>query len=52
MSHNTNDKVNEIIGQTHASKNTKSEPKDIEDPHDSNSPDSNLDSSPDSECLS
>ena len=44
-SHNTNDHFNEIIGQTHVSKNTKSEPKDIKDPHDSDSPDGNLDSS-------
>ena len=48
-SHNTNDHINEIIGQTHASKHTKSEPEDIKDPHDSDSPESNLDSSSDSE---
>ena len=42
---NTNDQVNEIICQTCASKNIKSEPEDIKDPHDSNTPDSNLDSS-------
>ena len=51
-SHNTNDQVNEIIWQTHVSRNTKSEPEDIKDPHNSDSPDSNLDSSPDSEWLS
>ena len=43
-SHNTNDQVNEIIGETCASKNTKSDPEDIKEPHDSDSPDSNLDS--------
>ena len=31
-SHNTNDQVNEIIGQTYASKTTKSDPEDIKDP--------------------
>ena len=51
-SHNTNDQVNEIIGQTCASKNRKSEPEDIKDPHDSDSLESNLDSSSDSEWLS
>ena len=50
--HNTNDHINEIVGQTSASKNTKWEPEDIKDPHDSDSPDSNLDSSSDSEWLS
>ena len=33
--HNTSDQVNEILGQTCASKNTKLEPVDIKDPHDS-----------------
>ena len=47
-SRNTNDQVNNITGQTCASKNTKSKPEDIKDPHDSDSPDSNLDSSSDS----
>ena len=42
---NTNDQVNEIIGQTPASTNTKLEHKDITDLHDSDSPDSNLESS-------
>ena len=51
-SHNTNDHVNEIIGQRCASKNTKSEPEDIKDPHDYDSLDSNLNSSSDSEWLS
>ena len=32
-SHNTNDQVNEIIGQTHASKTTNAEPEDTKDPH-------------------
>ena len=41
---NSNDEVNEIIGQTCASKNTISEPKHIKDPHDSDSPESNLNS--------
>ena len=45
----TSDQVNEIIGQTYASKTTTSEPEDIKDPHDSDSPDNNLDSSSDSE---
>ena len=31
-SHNTNDQLNEITGQTCASKNTKSKPEDIKDP--------------------
>ena len=35
--------------EKHASKSPKLEPEDIKDPHDSNSPDSNLDSSSDSE---
>ena len=43
--HNTNGQVNEIIGQTHAPKNAKSEHEDIKDSHDSDSPGSNLDSS-------
>ena len=47
-SHNTSDPVNEIIGQTHASKNNESEPKD-KDPHDFDSPDSDLESSSGSE---
>ena len=42
--HNTNDQVNEIIGQTCVSY--------IKDPHDSDSPDNNLDSSSGSEWLS
>ena len=46
---NISDQVNEIIGQTHVSINTKSEPEDIKDTHDSDSLDSNLDSSSDSE---
>ena len=46
---NTNDQVNEIISETHASKNTKSDPEDIKDSHDSDGPDSNLNSSSDSE---
>ena len=41
---NTNDQVNEIICQTNTSKNTKSDPQDIKDPHDSDGPDGNLDS--------
>ena len=41
--------MNEIFGQTCASKTAKSEPVDIKDPYDSGSPDSNLDSSSDSE---
>ena len=49
---NTNDEVNEIIGQTHTPKNAISEHEDIKDPHDSDSPDSNLHSSSDSEWLS
>ena len=48
-SHNTNDQVNEIIGQTHKSKNAKLEPEDIKDSHESDSSDSNIDSSSDSE---
>ena len=43
-SHDTNDQVNEIIGQTCAPKNTKSECEDIKDPHASESPDSSSDS--------
>ena len=50
--HKTNDQVKEIIGQTCASKTTKSEPEDIKKCHDSDSPDSNLESSSDSEWLS
>ena len=50
--YNTNNQVNKIPEQTHASKNTKSEPKDINDSHDSDSLDNNLDSSSDSEWLS
>ena len=46
---NTKNQVSKIFGQTHASKTTKSEPADIKNPHDSDSPDSNLDSSSDSE---
>ena len=46
-SQNNNDEVNKIIGQTHVSKTTTSEPEDIKDPHDSDSPDSNLYFSPD-----
>ena len=49
---NTNDQVNEIIGQAHTSKNTKLELEDTKDSHDSDNPDSNLDSSSDSEWLS
>ena len=49
--HNTNNRVNEIIGQTCTPKTTKSEPED-KDPHDSNSPDSNTYSSSHSEWLS
>ena len=45
----TNDQVNEIIGQTCASKNTKSDPEGIKNPHDSDRPDTNLHSSSDSE---
>ena len=37
---------------TQTNTHTKSEPEDIKDPHDSDSPDSNLDSSSDSEWLS
>ena len=48
-SHNTNDQVNKIIGQTCTSKNTKAEHEDVKYSHASNSPDSNLDSSSDSE---
>ena len=47
-SHTTNDQVNEIIAQTCTSKNSKSEPEDIKDPHDTDSADSNLASSSDS----
>ena len=49
---NTNNQVNKIIGQAHTSENTKSEPEYIKDPHDSDNPDSNLDSSSNSEWLS
>ena len=45
---NTNDQVNEINGQTCTPKTAMSEPED-KDPHDSNSLDSNIDSSSDSE---
>ena len=47
--HNTNDQVNKIISQAHASKTTRSKPEDFKSHHDSNSSDSNLDSSSDSE---
>ena len=40
---NTIDHIYAIIGQICASTNTNSEPEDIKDPHDSDSPDSNLD---------
>ena len=46
---NTNDQVNEIVSQICTSKNIKSDPEDIKDPHDSDSPESNCDSSSDSE---
>ena len=46
-SHNTNDQVYEIIGQTCTPKITKAETED-RDQHDSNSLDSNIDSSSDS----
>ena len=45
---NTNDHLNKLIGQMHTPKTTKSEHED-KDPHDSGSPDSNIDSSSDSE---
>ena len=48
---NTNNQVNKVIGQTSTPKTTKPEPKD-KDPHGSDSPDSCIDSSSDSEWLS
>ena len=48
-SHNSNDEVNEIIDQRHASKTIETEPENIKDPHDSESPDCNIFSSSNSE---
>ena len=45
---NTNDQANEIRGQMHTPRTTKSETENI-DPHDSDSQDSNIESSSDSE---
>ena len=50
--HNYNDQVNEVTGQTQMVKGTKSETEDTKDHHDSDSPISNFDSSSDSEWLS
>ena len=43
--HNPNDQLNEITGQTKTPASTETEPENTEDPHDSDSPDSNFDSS-------
>ena len=50
--HNYNDQVNEVTGQTQKLKGTKSEIEDTKDHHNSNNPNSNFDSSSDSEWLS
>ena len=50
--HISNDQANEITGQMQTFRGTKSEHEDTRDQHDSDSPDSNFDSSLDSEWLS